>query len=117
MTVQEWVPVCRLSELNVDRGAGALVHGHAMAIIRTADDHVYAIGNHDPTDRNGALARGIVGIRGDVPIVGSLETRHVFDLRTGVCLDDPAVTVPVYEVRVVEGVVLVGHRLPDERLS
>ena len=36
--------------------------------------------------------------------------RHAFDLRTGRCLDDEHVSVPTYEVRVVEGVVLVGRR-------
>jgi nitrite reductase (NADH) small subunit len=36
--------------------------------------------------------------------------KHAFDLRTGRCLDDEEVGVPVYEARVVEGVVLVGRR-------
>ena len=31
-------------------------------------------------------------------------------LRSGRCLDDDHVSIPAYEVRVVEGVVLVGHR-------
>ncbi len=58
------------------------------------------------------LARGIVGTRGDVPFVASPMHKHAFDLRTGRCLDDPEVGVPVYDVRVVEGVVLVGGRRP-----
>jgi nitrite reductase (NADH) small subunit len=107
---EEWLPVCRVVELEVERGASALVHGHAMAIFRTGDDHVYAIGNNDPFDRTTVLSRGIVGSRDGVPFVGSPRHRHVFDLRTGRCLDDEHVCVPAYEVRVVEGVVLVGRR-------
>ena len=48
---EEWHPVCRLVELEVDRGATALVHGQAIALFRTADDVVYALGNHDPFSR------------------------------------------------------------------
>ena len=107
---EDWQPVCRLVELEVDRGATALVHGQALAVFRTHDDRVYALGNHDPFAHASSLARGIVGVRGDVPFVASPTHKHAFDLRTGRCLDDEQVSVPVYEVRVVEGVVLVGHR-------
>ena len=93
-----------------DRGATALVHGQAIAIFRTHDDTVYALGNHDPFARASVLARGIVGTRGDVPFVASPMHKHAFDLRTGRCLDDGHVSVPSYDVRVVDGVVLVGHR-------
>ena len=44
----EWQPVCRVAELEVERGATALVHGQAVAIFRTQGDEVYALGNHDP---------------------------------------------------------------------
>ncbi len=108
--VEEWQPVCRIAELEVERGATALVHGQALAIFRTHDDAVYALGNYDPFAKASVLARGIVGTRGDVPFVASPMHKHGFDLRTGECLDDPAVHVPVYAVKVVEGVVLVGHR-------
>lgn len=110
--------MCRMADLELDRGVAALVHGQAVAIFRTADDVVYALGNHDPFSRQGpgggngagGIARGIVGRRGDVPFVASPAHRHAFDLRTGRCLEDEHVGVPAYDVRVVEGVVLVGHR-------
>ncbi|KAA1421413.1 nitrite reductase small subunit NirD [Nocardioides humilatus] len=109
---EEWQPVCRLVELEVDRGVTALVHGQAIAIFRTPDDSVYALGNHDPFGRAaaGGIAKGIVGRRGEVPFVASPAHKHGFDLRTGRCLDDTHVAVPVYEVKVVEGVVMIGHR-------
>lgn len=107
----EWVPVCRLVELETDRGATALVHGQAVAIFRTDGDDVHVLGNYDPFARASALARGIVGVRGDVPFVASPLHRHAFDLRTGICLDDPHVAVPVYDARVVDGVVHVGRRV------
>jgi nitrite reductase (NADH) small subunit len=110
---QEWQAVCRVAELDVDRGATALVHGQAIAIFRTRDDGVYALGNHDPFARASVIARGVVGVRSGVPFVASPAHRHAFDLRTGRCLDDAHAAIPAYDVRVVDGVVLVGRRRAD----
>lgn len=112
----EWQPVCRLAELEVERGATALVHGQAIAIFRLADDSVYALGNHDPFAKSaatGGVAKGIVGRRSGVSFVASPAHKRAFDLRTGRCLDDGHVSVPAYEVKVAEGVVLIGHRKVD----
>lgn len=108
--VDEWQPVCRVAELEVERGVTALVHGQAVAIFRVDEGTVYALANHDPFARQSVLAKGIVGHRGDVPFVASPAHKHAFDLRTGECLDDPHVSVATYDVKVVDGVVLVGHR-------
>lgn len=105
-----WTPVCELDRLPVERGVTALVRGQAIAVFLTADGHVYAIGNHDLSSRASTLGRGIVGNRGDVPIVASPGSRQAFDLRTGQCLDDPTMRVQSYAVRVVDGVVHVGPR-------
>ncbi|HVX55121.1 nitrite reductase small subunit NirD [Nocardioides sp.] len=109
-TAEDWQPVCRLEDLAVDRGATALVHGQSVALFRTADDRVYALGNHDPFAKASVIARGIVGQRDGVPFVASAAHRHGFDLRTGRCLEDDHVSVPAYEVRIVAGVVQVGRR-------
>lgn len=107
---QEWEPVCRLDDLEVERGAAALVHGQAVALFRTHDGRVYALANHDPFSRASVLARGIVGTRGEVDFVASPMHKHAFDLRTGRCLDDDHVSVASYEVRIDGGVVQVGPR-------
>ena len=106
-----WERVCPLADLEQERGVTALVHGQAVAIFRTHDDEIYALGNHDPFAKASVLARGIVGTRGDVPFVASPMHKHAFDLRTGRCLDDENASVPAYAVKVEEGVVLVGHRV------
>ena len=52
MTATEtWTPVCTLVEPRGRAGAAALVHGQAVAIFRTHDDTVYALGNHDQFSR------------------------------------------------------------------
>ena len=79
-----------------------------MALFRTHDGEVYAIGHLDPVSGAAVLARGIVGTRGGAPTVASPMHKQVYDLRTGECLDLPGVRVPVYRVRLREGVVEVG---------
>lgn len=109
----DWQAVCRLDDLEPERGVAALVHGQAIAIFRMTEGRVYALGNHDPFAKAAGMARGIVGLRGDVPFVASPTHRHGFDLRTGRCLEDGHVCVPAYEVKVADGVVMIGHRKHD----
>jgi len=106
----DYHPVCRIDDLAVERGAAALVHGQAIALFRTPDGLVHALSNHDPFAHTSGLARGIVGRRDDVPFVASPRHGHAFDLRTGRCLDDETVGVAVFDVRITDGVVLVGPR-------
>ena len=105
-----WEKVCPVDELEMERGVAALVHGQAVAIFRTHDGTVYAVGNHDPFARASVLARGIVGTRGGIPFVASPMHKHAFDLRTGQCLDDDQTSVPAYDVLVEDGFVHVGAR-------
>jgi nitrite reductase (NADH) small subunit len=51
------------------------------------------------------LSRGIVGDRRGRSTVASPIYKQVFELATGICLDDPTVSVPTYPVRLVGGVV------------
>lgn len=59
------------------------------------------------------IARGIVGTRGDAPTIASPMSKQVFDLRTGVCLDDASVQVPVHRHGVVQ-VALAGQHCGGE---
>jgi nitrite reductase (NADH) small subunit len=99
-----------LADLYPERGVAALVDGEQVALFRTYDDRVYAIGNLDPFSGAYVLARGIVGSRGEAPTVASPMYKQAFDLRTGQCLDDPVASVPAYPVRLRDGLVEVGCR-------
>jgi nitrite reductase (NADH) small subunit len=103
-----WVPVCRYDDLQPERGVAALVSGLQVALFRTWDGVLYAIGNQDPFTGAFVLSRGIVGTRGDIPTVASPLHKQVFDLRTGTCLDDAAARVPTFPVRRREGQVEVA---------
>jgi nitrite reductase (NADH) small subunit len=108
MTAQvqaHWTAVCRYDDLIPERGVAALVDGVAVAVFRTHDDAVHALSNLDPFSGASVLSRGIVGDRAGQPTVASPIYKQVFELATGVCLDDPGVVVATYPVRVVNGVV------------
>ncbi|HEY8651945.1 MAG TPA: nitrite reductase small subunit NirD [Dermatophilaceae bacterium] len=110
-----WVSVCRLDQLRVDIGAAALVDGAQVALFRLDEEEVRAVGNLDPYSRVNVLSRGIVGSRGDAVFVASPMFKQPFDLHNGQCLDDLAVSIPTFDVRVVDGVVQV--LAPPERAA
>jgi nitrite reductase (NADH) small subunit len=100
--------VCRYDDLLPERGTAALLGTSQVALFRTFDGAVYAIGNRDPFTGAYVLSRGIVGNRGDRATLASPLHKQVFDLSTGACLDDPEVAVPVYPARVRDGLVEVA---------
>ena len=113
MVSTDWVDVIALTDLDVELGVPALVGDHPVAVFRTWDDAIHAVSNLDPRTGASVMARGIVGSRGEVPTVASPLYKDVFDLRTGACLDDPAMALMHFEVRVRDGVVQV--RGADDR--
>jgi nitrite reductase [NAD(P)H], small subunit len=103
-----WTPVCAYTDLLPERGVCALVDGHQIAIFRTFDGALHAIGNRDPYSGAYVLSRGIVGTRRGEPTVASPMHKQVFSLITGRCLDDPETAVPVYPIRLRDGAVEVA---------
>lgn len=100
-----WTVVCRYRDLHPERGVAALIGRVQVALFRTFDGTVYAIGNQDPFTGAYVLSRGIVGSRGETPTVASPLHKQVFDLRTGICLDDGTAAAGVYAVRIRDGLV------------
>ncbi len=97
-----WTPVCALEDILPESGVAAWVDSREIAVFRVRDA-VYAIGNLDPASGANVLARGIVGALGGEIVVASPMYKQHFSLITGLCLEDPALCVPAYLARVVEG--------------
>ena len=98
-----WIDVCSLDDIVPQTGVCALLGRKQVAVFRVAPDDLYALSNFDPFSKAFVLSRGIVGDRGGVPKVASPVFKQNFDLRTGKCLDDPAVSVKRYPVRLRDG--------------
>jgi nitrite reductase (NADH) small subunit len=99
----DWVDVCRFDRVNPGTGVAAMVDGEQIAIVKTRDGRLYALSNFDPFSKAFVIARGIVGDREGTPKIASPIFKQTFDLRSGQCLEDPNVRLPVFETRVKDG--------------
>jgi nitrite reductase (NADH) small subunit len=97
-----WRDVCGLDEIVPETGVAALVAGRQIAVVR-AGGQVYALDNFDPASGAHVLARGIVGDRDGSFKIASPIFKHCYELSSGRCLEDPALSVAVYPARVRAG--------------
>lgn len=95
-----------LTELAPEQGVAVLLpDGTSAAVFLLYDGSVRAVGNLDPFYGAPVICHGIVGDRAGSPTVASPLGKQVFCLRTGHCLEDPRVTLPVFGVEVHDGVI------------
>jgi nitrite reductase (NADH) small subunit len=106
------VLLCTLNDLIPGSGVCALYQGRQVALFLLPDTEpmLYAIGNYDPLGGANVLSRGIVGDLQGEPVVASPLYKNHYSLRDGHCLEDASVFVPVFDVRLDDG--LVYCRLP-----
>jgi nitrite reductase (NADH) small subunit len=112
-----WIDVCALEDIVPMTGVCALLGRKQVAIFRVIGEveELFALSNFDPFSKAFVLSRGIVGDKAGVPKVASPVFKQNFDLRTGQCLDDPAVSVKSYPVRLRSGRVEVFMSAQEER--
>ena len=85
------------------------MNGEQVAIFRIgATDEVYATGNFDPFSKAFVMSRGILGDRQGVLKVASPIYKQNFNLKTGVCLDNEEVSLPVYPVQLSDDQIQIG---------
>lgn len=103
----DWSSVCDFTELWPNIGVCARVNGRQIAIFLVGET-LYALDNYDPASGANVLSRGIVGdVKGECVIASPLYKHH-YSLVSGRCLEDPAKSVNVYPVRVLDGRVWVN---------
>jgi nitrite reductase (NADH) small subunit len=106
-----WTQACRLDFLIPGRGVAVLLKGgRQAALFLLTDGTLAAVGNIDPFGRAAVMSRGITGDRRGEPTVASPLLKQVFSLRDGRCLDDESHTLTVYDVRVIDGIVLISRK-------
>lgn len=104
---KQWTAVCRLDDIVPNTGVCALIGDRQVAVFRVDDDRVYALANHDPFSKANVLSRGIVGdLKGQLVVASPVYKQH-FKLTSGQCVEDPAVTVEVFPVRIENNVIQV----------
>jgi nitrite reductase (NADH) small subunit len=101
--MSDWRDVCLLDDIAPNTGVCALLEGKQVALVRVGEgEQVFGLSNFDPFSKAFVLSRGIVGDRNGVPKIASPMYKQSFDLRSGQCLDDPAVKIPRYDARVLD---------------
>ncbi|MFC4375212.1 nitrite reductase small subunit NirD [Nocardia halotolerans] len=110
METTTWTQACPLDFLIPGRGVAVLLEGgEQAALFLLPDGTLAAVGNVDPFGRAAVMSRGIVGDRAGVPVVASPLLKQAFSLIDGHCLDAETTALPVYAVRIVDGVVAVSN--------
>ena len=104
-----WEAVCDLNDLVADSGICVLVGRKQIALFYLPDAQppVYALGNGDPIGGANVMSRGIVGDLGGRLVVASPLYKQHFDLTTGQCLEEDAVCIDTFEVRIQDDKVLI----------
>lgn len=94
----QWHRVCELAALPEQAGRSAWLEGRVLALFRLGE-HVYALDGVDPLAGVAVLGRGLVGDAGGEPVVASPLYKQRYALMDGRCLDDPALSVACWPVR------------------
>ncbi len=100
------VRVCRVADLDVERGVAALVHGRQVALFRLTDGSLHAVDHRDPATGANVVARGLLGttVEGEWFVASPLH-KHRYSLVDGRCLTDPALALTVHRTDVGDGAV------------
>jgi nitrite reductase (NADH) small subunit len=98
---EAWFAVCDRARLQPGRGVAALLpDGRQAAVFADRAGRLYAVENRDPFTGAYVLSRGLLGSTADGrAYVASPLLKQRFDLASGACLDDEAVSVTAFTVR------------------
>lgn len=102
-TPADWMRACRLEDLEPSWGEAVLLRMRQIAIFLLSPREVYAVSHQDPCGGAAVMARGIVGSRGERPVLASPLHKDVYDLGTGECYSDPGLALETFRTRIVDG--------------
>jgi NAD(P)H-dependent nitrite reductase small subunit len=101
--------VCQLEDILDGGGVCALVDGDQVAVIRVGEE-IFALENRDPFSGANVMSRGLVGDLAGQLVVASPVYKQHFNLRSGRCLEDEAVSLRTWPSGVLDGRVWVEKR-------
>ncbi|MGH8417194.1 MAG: nitrite reductase small subunit NirD [Pseudomonas sp.] len=106
---QAWRAVCARQDLVLNSGVVALVGNVQVALFYVAcisgTPQLFAVDNRDPVSGVNVIGRGLIGsLAGDLVIASPLYKQH-YRLEDGTCLEDPALRLRTWPVRLAGDVV------------
>mgnify|MGYP000529805781 FL=1 len=102
-TENNWITVCSDTDLVTNSGVCALLNKQQIALfkIKSANnEQLYAVSNWDPIGKANVLYRGLLGSVQDSKVIISPLYKQRYCLESGQCLDDAAIKLIVYPVRI-----------------
>ena len=102
-TVNNWITVCSDTDLVTNSGVCALLNEQQIALfkIKSANnEQLFAVSNWDPIGKANVLYRGLLGSVQDSKVIISPLYKQRYCLESGQCLDDAAIKLIVYPVRI-----------------
>ncbi|WP_293751284.1 nitrite reductase small subunit NirD [uncultured Paraglaciecola sp.] len=102
-TQDKWITVCSDTDLVTNSGVCALLNEQQIALfkIKSANsEQVFAVSNWDPIGKANVLYRGLLGSVEKVNVIISPLYKQRYCLVSGLCLDDEAIKLVVYPVRI-----------------
>ena len=104
--MSKWSSICHIDDIVLNSGRCALFDGEQVAIFRINDvvageEKLYAVKNYCPFSTANVISKGIIGSVQDKTVVASPLYKQHFDLSNGQCLEDSAVKLKTYNVRLV----------------
>ena len=98
-----WRTVCAHEDLVLNSGVVALVENRQMALFcigsKSGAPQLFAVDNRDPVSGANVIGRGLVGsLAGELVIASPLYKQH-YRLEDGTCLEDPALKLRTWPVR------------------
>ena len=102
-TSNNWITVCNDTDLVTNSGVCALLNEQQIALFKLKIDNeeqIFAVSNWDPIGKANVLYRGLLGSVQDAKVIISPLYKQRYCLESGQCLDDDAIKLIVYPVRV-----------------
>lgn len=100
---------CNLEDLAPYSGVAVLCSQQQIALfyLPNHEQKIYALSNYDPFGKANVLSRGILGDKGGELVVASPLYKQHFSLLTGICIEDPSVSVRVFQTNLEDNRVMV----------
>jgi nitrite reductase (NADH) small subunit len=102
-THNSWITVCSDTDLVINSGVCALLNKQQIALFKIKvanDEQVFAVSNWDPIGKANVLYRGLLGSVQDIKVIISPLYKQRYCLTSGQCLDNDAIKLTVYPVRI-----------------
>ncbi|WP_339723263.1 nitrite reductase small subunit NirD [uncultured Paraglaciecola sp.] len=102
-TSNNWITVCNDTDLVANSGVCALLNERQIALFKVKSvngEQIFAVSNWDPIGKANVLYRGLLGSVENVKVIISPLYKQRYCLDSGQCLDDDAIKLVVYPVRI-----------------